>query len=163
MQKSTLVPKTAEVLRENFYVDDCLYSEESKEEVIQRISGVRSACSHDGFNLSKIVSNRRSMLESVQENLRARGLRALDLSSDFLPLERALGVQWAVESGTLGFRIILKDKLLTRRGILFTICSIYDPLGMAAPFLLTGQKILQDLCRTKLDWDDVIEDEFRVR
>ena len=34
---------------------------------------------------------------------------------------------------------------------------------MAAPFLLTGKKILQDLCRTKLDWDDEIDDEFRVR
>ncbi|XP_068690212.1 uncharacterized protein [Montipora foliosa] len=34
---------------------------------------------------------------------------------------------------------------------------------MAAPFLLTGKKILQDLCRTKLDWDDKIDDEFRVR
>ena len=84
-------------------------------------------------------------------------------SSDFLPVERALWVQWAVESDTLGFRIILKDKPLTRRGILSTICSIYDPLGMAAPFVLTGKKILQDLCRTKLDWDDEIDDEFRLR
>ena len=78
---------------EFFYVDDCLCSEESEEEVIQRISGARSACAHGGFNLSKIVSNRRSVLESVPENLRAQGLRALDLSSDFLPVERALGVQ----------------------------------------------------------------------
>ena len=113
--------------------------------------------------LSKIVSNRRRVLESVPEDLRAQGLRALDLRSNFLPVERALGVQWAVESDTFWFRIILKDKPLTRRGILSTICSIFDPLGMAAPFLLTGQKILQDLCRTMLDWDDEIDDEFRVR
>ena len=141
--------ETAEVLRKNFSVDDCL----------------RSACAHGGFNLSKIVSNRRSVLESVPtaEDLRAQGLRALDLSSNFLLVERALGVQWAVESDTYGFRIIIKDKPLTRRGILSTICSIFDPLGMAAPFLLTGKKILQDLCRTKLDWDDEIDDEFRVR
>ena len=82
-------------------------------------------------------------------NLRTQGLTALDLSSDFLPVERAIGVQWAVESDTPWFGIILKDKPLTRRGILSTICSIYDPLGIAAPFSLTGKKILQDLCRAK--------------
>ncbi|XP_068692637.1 uncharacterized protein [Montipora foliosa] len=77
--------ETAEVLRENFYVEDCLRSEESEEEAIQRIRCVRSACAHVGFNLSKLVSNRRNVLESVPEDLRAQGLRALDLSSNFLP------------------------------------------------------------------------------
>ena len=37
--------------------------EESEEEAIQRITGV-SEGAHGGFNLSKIVSNRRSVLES---------------------------------------------------------------------------------------------------
>ena len=55
-----------------------------------------------------------------------------------------------------GFRIVIKDQPLTRRGILSTISSVYDPLGIAAPFLLVGKKILQDLCRTKLGWDDEI-------
>ena len=87
----------------------------------------------------------------------------MDLTSDYLPVERALGVQWAVESDTLGFWIILKDKPLTRRGILSTICSVYEPLGIAAPFLLVGKKILQDLCRLKLGWDEEISEEFRVR
>ena len=63
----------------------------------------------------------------------------------------------------LGFRIVIKDQPLTRRGILSTISSVYDPLGIAAPFLLVGKKILQDFCRTKLGWDDEICEEFRVR
>ena len=128
-----------------------------------RFCGVRSACSLGGFNLSKIASNRRNVLMSVPHDIRAHDLRTLDLSCHFLPVERALGVQWAIESDTLGFRIILKDKPLTRRGILSTICSVYDPLGIAAPFLLNGKKILQDLCRMKIDWDEEIDLEFRVR
>ena len=155
--------ETADVLRNNFYVDDCLRSEDSEETAIERLRGVRSACSLGGFNLSKIVSNRRNVLMSVPHDIRAHDLRTLDLSCHFLPVERALGVQWAIESDTLGFRIILKDKPLTRRGILSTICSVYDPLGIAAPFLLNGKKILQDLCRMKIDWDEEIDLEFRVR
>lgn len=138
-------------MRENFYVHDFLRLEESEEEAIQRITGVRSECAHGGFNLSKIVSNRRSVLESMPENLSAQGLRALDLSSEFLPVERILGVQWAVESDTLGFHIILKDKPLTCQGILTTICSIYYPLGMAVPFLLTGKDFARSVpCEVRL-------------
>ena len=41
--------------------------------------------------------------------------------------------------------------------------SIYDPLGFAAPFLLQGKRILQDLCKEKVEWDDPIPDELRAR
>ena len=44
-----------------------------------------------------------------------------------------------------------------------TISSVYEPLGIAAPFLLVGKSILQDLCRTKLSWDEEIGEEYRVR
>ena len=105
----------------------------------------------EALTYRKTVSNRRSVLESMPENLSAQGLRALDLSSELLPVERILGVQWAVESDTLGFHIILKDKPLTRQGILTTICSIYYPLGMAVPFLLTGKDFARSLpCEVRL-------------
>ena len=83
-------------------------------------------------------------------------------------MERALGVQWALESDMFSFRIVIKDQPLTRRGILSSISSVYDPpppppLGIAAPFLLVDKKILQDLCRTKLGWDDEICETFGVR
>ena len=155
--------ETADALRKNFYVDDCLRSEESEELAITRIHGVRSACAYGGFNLTKFVCNRRDVLQAIPQQERAKEVRSLDLSHDHLPVERALGVQWSIESDTLGFRILLKDKPFTRRGILSTISSIYDPLGIAAPFLLVGKKILQDLCRINLGWDDEINDEYRSR
>ena len=45
-----------------------------------------------------------------------------------------------------------------RRGILSNVCSVYDLLGLAAPFVLVGKQILQDLCRDKADWGDPIPD-----
>ena len=47
-------PETADVLRKNFYVDECLRTEETTESAIQRISGVRHACAHGGFSLAKV-------------------------------------------------------------------------------------------------------------
>ncbi|PFX21325.1 Toll-like receptor 11 [Stylophora pistillata] len=43
-------PETANVLRKNFYVDDCFRTEETRESAIQRIRGVRHACAHGGPN-----------------------------------------------------------------------------------------------------------------
>ena len=33
---------------------------------------------------------------------------------------------------------------------------MYDPLGMISPFILTAKKIMQDLARRKLGWDDIL-------
>ena len=68
-----------------------------------------------------------------------------------------------MESDTLGFRIELKDKPLSRRGILSTISSVYDPLGIVSPVILCGKLILQDLWRQNLDWDDPVPEEIFPR
>ena len=43
------------------------------------------------------------------------------------------------------------------------ISSVYDPLEIAAPFPLARKSILQDLCRTKLSWDEEVGEEYCVR
>ena len=41
--------------------------------------------------------------------------------------------------------------------------SLYDPLGMAAPYVLTGKSIVQDCCRLKLTWDECVPDDLCER
>ena len=94
------------------------------------------------------------MLEKIPEEEWSNELKSMELNCDHLPIEHALGIRWATESDELGFKIIINENPLTCHGILSTISSIYDPLGIAAPILLPGKKILQDLCREKLDWDE---------
>lgn len=48
---------------------------------------------------------------------------------------------------------------MTRRGILCTIASVYDPLGFVAPFILRGKQILQQLCQEKVEWDEPLSDQ----
>lgn len=71
-------------------------------------------------------------------------------------------MHWCIESDTLQFRIELKDKPFSRRGILSTVSSVYDPLGLVEPIILLGKRILQELCREGVDWDD-IPDNSRAR
>ena len=154
-QRGSLV---AETIRRNFYVDDCLRSVKDEQTAIELIQGLHQACTHGGFNLTKFISNSRAVLESVPTEKRSKEAKDLDLGHDRLPVERALGVQWCVESDVFEFCIIVNGKPPTRRGILSVISSVYDPLGFAAPFTLPAKKILQDLCREEIGWDDTVPD-----
>jgi hypothetical protein len=42
-----------------------------------------------------------------------------------------LGVQWDLKSDSLTFSVALPERPYTRRGLLSTINSVYDPLGVA--------------------------------
>ena len=124
--------ESADVLRRNFYVDDCLRSDKTVDVAIKRMHSVIDAFAiNGGFHLTKLTSNDQTVLETIPAEERTKELRSLDLNHHDLPIERALGVHWHVESDKFGFRITIKDKPLPRRGILSTIGSIYDPLGIA--------------------------------
>ena len=78
-------------------------------------------------------------------------------------MERALGVLWCPETDSFRFQVQLKDKPATRRGILSIASSIYDPLGFVAPVILPAKRILQDLCRIQLSWDEEIPEVYRLQ
>ena len=141
------------VLR-NFYVDDCLKSIDDERKAIQLVDDLRQLLSKGGFRLTKWITNSRRVLDSIPESERSRSVKSLDFES--LPVERALGIRWDVQSDTLGFEISVKERPPTRRGILSVVSSIYDPLGFVSPFILQARTVLQDLCRKGLEWDDVI-------
>ena len=115
-------------------------------------------CWRGGFNLCKFISNKRKVIKEISEHDRADAVKDLDLEP--LPIERTLGVQWSIEADNFEFRICLQDRPLTRRGILAAVCSIYDLFGFVAPIILTGERILQDLCRNQVDWDEEVPLRF---
>ena len=109
------------------------------------------------------MSNSKDVIRRILESDKADGVKELDLDLDSLPLERALGVQWCIESDCFQFNIVLQDKPCTTRGILSTISSIFDPLGFVTLLLLDGKSILQELCRLNISWDDPIPDDIKIK
>ena len=109
------------------------------------------------------MSNSKDVIRRILESDKADDVKELDLDLDSLPLERALGVQWCIESDCFQFNIVLQDKPCTTRGILSTISSIFDPLGFVTLLLLDGKSILQELCRLNISWDDPIPDDIKIK
>ena len=139
-------------IKRNFYVDDCLKTVSTESRAIPFVGELRQLLSKSGFRLTKWISNSRNVNDSVPESERTSS--AKDLLLDQLPIERTLGVRLNVESDTLSFKIVVKDRPTARRGLLSLVSSVYDPLGFAAPFTLPAKVLLRDFCRMNLGWDD---------
>ena len=153
--------ESAEFLRKDFYVDDGLKSVPPTSDAKELICKTTEMCWRGGFNLHKFASNKREVIEAIPVEDRAKGVKELNLEKDELPMERALGVGWCIESDAFKFQIVMQDRPLTQRGILSTVSSVYNPLGFLAPLLLIGKGLLQDLCRGKVAWDDPIPENVR--
>ncbi|XP_071812124.1 uncharacterized protein [Apostichopus japonicus] len=145
-----------EIMRDGFYVDDCLGSVQSVEEAIKVLQRLSTILKEGGFRLTKWLSNERAVLASVDEHERAPSVR---LSVDRLPTERTLGVCWNAESDSFTFQLTLKMSPTTRRGLLSVTSSVFDPLGMASPFVMIARSLLQEVCRRGAEWDQPLTDE----
>ena len=140
-----------------------LSQDDRREEAVNLIKDAKEMCRKGGFGLHKIASNKKEVIDAIPAEERAEEIRNKEFDSEALPIERTLGVEWCVDKDSFQFRITLKDRPCTRRGILSTVSSIYDPLGFVAPLLLEGKKILQDLCREKTDWDDPVPEVVKMK
>jgi hypothetical protein len=116
-----------------------------------------------GFNLTKWILNDRKVLAAFPAEDRVPTVKYLDLCSDSLQIEGALGIQWNVEEDM--FYLVVKDKNRPKnhKGVLSLIATVYDPLGFASPLLLPGREVNQELCKLKYDWDDELPPDIVER
>jgi hypothetical protein len=148
-----------DTLRRSFYMDDMIRSVDSIQAAKSLIPEMQDLLAKGGFKLGKFMSTHREVIDTVPEDLRAKSLQELNIEDSTLPQESALGLQWNVEGDYFTYTIHLQDKPATRRGLLATTASLYDPLGLVAPVTLVPRLIQQELCRLQLDWDDAVPNE----
>lgn len=120
------------------------------------VKDLQALLSSGGFKIAKWISNSRDVMKTIPMSDRVKEVNDLDLDQNILLIDRALGVQWCIETDTFQFKVSLKEKPKTRRGILSMVNSVYDPLGFLAPVMLQPKIILQELCKLRLNWDDPI-------
>lgn len=154
--QSSFPEEVIDTVHRNFYVDDCLKSSKSVEKAVEIVHDLSDLCHKGGFHLTQWISNSRNVLQAIPEKEHSKNVSELNLDRDQLPEERALGLQWCMESDTFNFRMDCKERAHTRRGILSVVSSVYDPLGYIAAITLPAKQILQDLCRRNCAWDEEI-------
>ena len=153
----------ASFIHNDFYVDDGLTSTSTPEQATNLIDRCRTLCSKGNLRLHKFASNDQSVIASLNKqnsNLCVESTASILLNSD-PAYERALGILWNTTADVFTFSITPLDKTpnpATRRALLSTISSIYDPLGFVSPFVLKGKLILQQLCKESKGWDEPVQE-----
>lgn len=134
-------------IKDDFYVDDLVKSVRSVEDAKSLSREVTELLGSAGFRLTKWMSSHREVLALIPNYERSQP--TLDLDLDELPIHRTLGVLWDVQKDVFAFKISELNKPATKRGILSTVSSLYDPIGFVSPVLLEAKKLLQKTLETK--------------
>ena len=75
---------------------------------------------------------------------KAPQIKDLDLRSESVPMDRALGIRLNVEQDTVNFAITNRKQPDSRKGAFFSITTAYGPVGFASPLLLPGRETNQE-------------------
>ena len=137
----------------DFYVDDGLKSLPTKEAAIDLLKRTQNMLACSNLRLHKIASNSREVMEAFPIEDHANDLKDLEIGVDPLPIQRSLGLCWDLKTDTFLFQVAEEKKPFTRRGVLATVNSLYDPLGFVAPVTIQGKALLRDLSSETSDWD----------
>lgn len=149
-----------EFVEKDFYVDDGLSSQVSAEKAVDLLKRTQSVLGESKLRLHKIVSNNPEVMRCFPIEELAKGLKDLDLDSDKLPSQRSLGIVWNIVEDHFLFKPNSEVQPCTKRGILSTINSVFDPIGFTSPIVLKGRFILRDLMSLKLDWDEPVPNDI---
>ncbi len=137
----------------DFYVDDGLKSLPMVEAAVSLLKRTQNIFARSNVRLHKIASNRKEVMEAFPSQDYASDLKDLDLDTDNLPIQCNLGLNWDLKSDHFIFQVPDAVKPFTRRGVLSTINSLFEPLGFAAPVTIQGKFILRDLSLGNIAWD----------
>ena len=145
------------------YVDDMNGGEKDADSALVYFMKARRHLAHGGFNLRKMVTNSADLRK-----------RVADIDPAILKPEqednvehRVLGVRWNYVNDTLDIdldeaaRTGRSKGQVTKRKVVQTSASCFDPLGLLSPAILRMKIFFQQLCKNGHDWDEPLP-ETRV-
>ena len=155
--------RVRDTVEKNFYVDDLMLSSDTPEELNELKIHVTRMLADSGFKLTNFSSNSRFVLNNMTSDELSQSLKQINIEKDELPSERALGVLWDVENDMFCFKVNLPERSSTKRNVLSTVFSVFDPIGLISPILLPAKKLFQMTCHENLSWDDQLSQDMNDR
>ncbi|XP_018406350.1 PREDICTED: uncharacterized protein LOC108782552, partial [Cyphomyrmex costatus] len=153
-------PIGSKIVLRDFYVDDLLTGASTVQEALEIKRQTTELLKKGGFELAKWSSNH-SSLRDHQGPIEKEFNLTFDNNSEI----RALGVSWNCKSDTFNFVSVGDHHPLTRltkRAVLSRMTLVFDPLGLLGPSIIIAKLLMQDLWRSKIDWDESISSESQT-
>ncbi|XP_055523268.1 uncharacterized protein LOC129717408 [Wyeomyia smithii] len=155
-------PEAVAVIKNNHYVDDMVVSVETEDEAVSLAEAVQFIHKQGGFEIRNWVSN--SPLVLTKMNERASTEKDLIIPGE-LASQKILGMWWDTYDDVFKYKIgwtrfdqplLNGSRCPTKREILRTLMSIYDPVGLIDHFLIMLKILLQEVWRAGVQWDGKI-------
>ncbi|XP_055604612.1 uncharacterized protein LOC129752852 [Uranotaenia lowii] len=167
-------PRAADAIVNRHYVDDYLASVDTIDEAVRQINEVRHVHALGGFEIRNFLSNAPEVLEKIGVPY-PHSIKHLNLEpgvEEPEKAERVLGMMWKPQQDFFTFstsmqpaieQILKPEHTPTKREVLRTVMSLFDPLGLIAHFVVHGKIIMQELWKYGSDWDDTMPEELREK
>ncbi|XP_055633804.1 uncharacterized protein LOC129774130 [Toxorhynchites rutilus septentrionalis] len=163
-EHSIQFPGAAEAIVNRTYVDDYFDSLDTEEEALRRAKEVRFVNAKAGFEVRNWSSNSPPVLRGLGEDESTESVHFhLDKNSE---TERVLGISWNPHQDVMSFDVLSRteesldpSKKPTKRIVLSSVMTLFDPLGLLAPFTTLGKMLIQDLWRSGCGWDAEINED----
>ena len=163
-------PLAEECVRERCYMDDGIDSKSTEEELIQLAQELPQLLSKADMKMTKFYSNSEKTLRALNPSLVAKEVHFFEDKNAVFESNKVLGMVWNAADDTFGYRtkyVRVEDWLdkwgvqkWTKRTVLKTTASTYDPLGYLSPVICYARSVIQKLWTLKIEWDDEIPDEI---
>ena len=166
---------------EGFFVDDLVTSCKSTTTAFDLYGKARNRMKEGGFRLRKWKTNDKALGEEIAENEMVRNedvlvdtldsysyaKETLGISKDLGKKTKVLGVPWDSDVDMLeidiGKTVSPLATVVTKRGILSTLATIFDPLGLVSPIAVMAKVLFQELCSEGLGWDEKLPESKMIR
>nr|CAH7744421.1 unnamed protein product [Callosobruchus chinensis] len=146
-------PNIAKIIRNDMYVDDLLTCVDTEQEANYIISHITQIFLQRGFELRKWKSNDKNVLSDIDIEHTSN---IVEFSANKDHETKTLGLFWKCDQDTLTYKINVNNShsgQMTKRIILSRISTIFDPLGLVSPCIITAKVQLQKLWLENLTWD----------
>jgi len=146
-------PGAAEMLKTHLYVDNLLSGADTINEARSIRDELTALLARGGFNLRQWASNDERLIDDLPTRALHTGV-VLDAERSL----KTLGITWGVRDDQICYTthpIKIVEKL-TKRNILSEIAKIFDPLGLLGPIVLYAKKLMQNVWRSGVHWDESV-------
>jgi Pao retrotransposon peptidase/Family of unknown function (DUF5641) len=165
----TVYPNAKDTVDNSCYMDDCVDSRATETELQQLVTELPAMLLKADMRLCKFYTNSKKVATKIPRDLMAKEVKFED-KNPFFESNKVLGMVWEAETDQLTFKTkyrtfqewkeACKITIWTKRAILKTTASTYDPLGLLSPIVMFPRTIIQQLWARELDWDQAVTEDI---